>query len=300
MSMRWTGAAIAIAVLAVSCGAATTRSRAQTAPGVRADQPHLQAMTTAEREFSRLSTQRGMKEAFLTFLADSGVIFRPTATNGKKAWSARNNPATTLSWEPALGEMAFSGDLGMSSGPWKLTFPPDAKQPAVHGRFLSMWARQADGSWKVVADIGVSHEAPYRTSGVMFVPGPVHSAPGPVKEKTSMAALDHAIGANGGRGLGYSYRRIVTDDFKLLREGYFMYDRAADGLAAIDSLAGRFAYTNQGAGVSKAEDLAYSYGIAERFAPGSSSPTDTTVYFHVWRRIPSGWRVAMAVLNPLR
>ena len=297
---RRSGAVVAIAALAVSCGAATTRLDAQPTSGTRPDQARIHEMVTAERAFSKLSADRGMKTAFLTYLADSGVIFRPTATNGKQSWNARQNPGASLTWDPALGEMSYAGDLGMSTGPWKLTFPPERKQPAVHGRFLSMWRRQPDDSWKVEADIGISHEEPYHVAGTTFIAGPLHPAPGPAKEKLSLAALDRAIGLGGGRGLGPSYRRTATDDFKLLRDGHFMYDRAPDGLSAIDSLAGRYEFVNQGSGVAKSEDLAYSYGILERFESGSTTAADSTVYFHVWRRIPSGWRVSMAVLNPLR
>lgn len=300
-SARRISAAAATLALAVSCGAAPSRLSAQPAPTTRSDQARLHEMVTAERAFSKLSADRGMKQAFLTYLSDSGVIFRPTAINGKQSWNARQNPASTLLWEPAFGEISYAGDLGVSTGPWKLTFPPDRKQPTLFGRFLSMWRRQPDGSWKVEADIGISHEEPYRAMGATtFHAGRLHPAPGPVPERLNLAALDRAIGLGGGRGIGGSYRKTVTDDFQLLREGSFLYDRAADGLAAVDSLTGRFDFTTQGSGVAKSADLAYSYGIAERYAPGSTTPTDTTVYFHVWRRNPGGWRVAMAVLNPLR
>src|SRR5207249_240699 len=46
----------------------------------------LQGLVTAEREFAALSANQGAKAAFLAFLADDGVVFRPMATNGKKAW----------------------------------------------------------------------------------------------------------------------------------------------------------------------------------------------------------------------
>lgn len=302
MSARRMGAAAALAALAISCAAAPSRLSAQASSTTRPDQARIHEMVTAERAFSKLSADRGMKAAFLAWLSDSGVIFRPTAVNGKKSWNERQNPAATLLWEPAFGEVSYAGDLGVSTGPWKLTFPPDRKQPAAHGRFLSMWRRQPDGVWKVEADIGITHpEPPYRATGATtFHAGPVHPAPGASVDRLNLAVLDRAIGLGGGRGLGKSYGKSVTQDFLLLREGSFPYDRPEDGLLAIDSLAGRFEFRTQGSGVARSADLAYSYGIAERYASGASVPTDTTVFFHVWRRVPSGWRVAIAVLNPLR
>lgn len=294
-------ATILTAAFAMSCGAASTRLSAQPTSSVRPDQAALSAMTQAERAFAELSVRRGMKEAFLTWMSDSGVIFRPTAIHAKQAWSARESPAATLNWEPEYGEMAYSGDLGLSTGPWKMTFPPDRRQPALYGRFFSMWRRQPDGSWKVDADIGVSHEQPYRSVGATtFRAGPVHPAPGPLKQRLDLAELDRAIGRGSGRGSGHWYRRNVTEDFRLLREGYFLYDRSPDALAALDSLAGRFEFIHQGGGVSNAMDFAYTYGIAPRVPEGATTPADTTVYFHVWRRLPQGWRVSYAVLNPVR
>lgn len=299
-SVRRASAAIAVAALAMSCAAGTARLSAQTT-STRSDLAKLHEVVAAERAFSKLSIDRGMKHAFLTNLSDSGVIFRPTAINAKQSWSARENPKATLSWEPERAEICFSGDLAMSMGPWKLTFPPDRKQPAAFGRFLSMWRKQADGSWKVVADIGISHEQPYRTVGSTgFSPGYLYPPPGPTKDRATLASLDRDLGNSSMQGVGRIYRQRTTDDFRLMREGYFIDERPVDAYAALDSLAGRFEYVAQGSGVSKAEDLGYSYGLATRFAPGSSTPADTTVYFHVWRRLRGGWRVAVAMLNPLK
>lgn len=291
----------AAAIVAILLVVAAARVGAQPAASTRADQARLHEVVTAERAFAKLSMDRGMKAAFLAYLADSGVIFRPTAVNGKQAWTASENPKSSLFWEPAYAEVAFSGDLAVSTGPWRMTFPPGEKRAALHGRFLSMWRREEGGSWKVEADIGIGHEAPWRPIGATTLSaGPVHEAPGPLRDRRTPGDLDTAIGLASANGIGRAYRQMVTGDFRLLRDGRLPDDRPADALAALDSLAGRFEFLPERWGAARAQDLAYSYGLVRRSLPDPAASPDTSVYFHVWRRNPAGWRVAIAVLNPLR
>ena len=64
-----------------------------------------------------------------------------------------DTPGTTLRWEPARADIATSGDLGWTTGSW--TFRSTPESPVSRGRYVSIWRRQPDGSWKVVMDLGV-------------------------------------------------------------------------------------------------------------------------------------------------
>lgn len=296
---RRAAAAGIVAALAVGGASVPPRLGAQPTPTTRPDTQALQEVTSAERAFSRLSTDRGMRPAFLANLSDSGVVFRPLPVNGKQWWTARANPKATLKWEPERAEVSFGKDFAVSTGPWILTSPPDQKAPPRYGRFLSIWRRQADGSWKVDADVGITHEAPYRGVGnTTFRAGPVRPAPGPNPTRLNLSALDDQIRSP--RGVGDAYNRRGADDFLLLRDGYFPYDRPSDAIAALDSLKGRVEATTLGGGAARTEDMAYTYGTLVRFAADMRTPVDTTAYFHVWRRMPGAWKVAIAVHNPVR
>ncbi len=67
--------------------------------------------------------------------------------------------AFTLTWEPLQSDA--SGDLGYTNGTYEARFR-DAKGNAMTrtGRYLTIWKKQADGSWKVVRDIGVQDAPP--------------------------------------------------------------------------------------------------------------------------------------------
>ncbi len=47
------------------------------------------AMVDAERKFYQTGQEKGTRAAFLAFLADDGIVFRPGPLNGKEAWGKR-------------------------------------------------------------------------------------------------------------------------------------------------------------------------------------------------------------------
>ena len=61
----------------------------------------LEALIEAERSFSRTSGEKGIREAFLTWLAPSAVVFRPGPVAGRPVYEKMDpgNPAV-LTWEP--------------------------------------------------------------------------------------------------------------------------------------------------------------------------------------------------------
>ena len=72
----------------------------------------------------------------------------------RAAWSAMLSPDTTLNWQASKVEVAQSSDLAYIMGTYQLTTTdPQAKPMADRGKFVEVWKKQADGSWKTVADI---------------------------------------------------------------------------------------------------------------------------------------------------
>lgn len=78
-----------------------------------ADHPSeaIRAMVDAERKFYETGQEKGTRAAFLTFLADDGIVFRPGPVNGKDVWSKRPETGLDLIWEPVFAAVARSGDL---------------------------------------------------------------------------------------------------------------------------------------------------------------------------------------------
>jgi ketosteroid isomerase-like protein len=263
----------------------------------------LQSLVDAERAFARMSVEHGMKEAFLENLAVDGIVFQPLPVNGRKVWEPRSRPAATLIWEPAFAEVAAAGDLGYTTGPFELRPPADANQPILHGHFHSVWRRAPHGPWKVAVDIGGVHDPiqPGVGSGA-FAAGPRHAAAG--RGDRSRAASREILAAEirfsraaEKTGFAPAFAAVAAHDVRLGRAG----DLPALGIvAARAAIAGDGAarWTAAGSGASRSGDLGYAYGVRERIHSGAAP--DTSVFLHVWRREARGWKLALAVDNPVR
>src|SRR4030095_6707625 len=62
-----------------------------------------------------------------------------------------------LAWQPAFAQIAEAGDLGFTTGPWEFKNDINDAKPAGYGHFVTVWKKQTDGSWKFLADLGISH-----------------------------------------------------------------------------------------------------------------------------------------------
>jgi ketosteroid isomerase-like protein len=115
----------------------------------------LASLIEAERAFSKSSEDKGIREAFLTWLAPDAVVFRPGPVPGRPIYEKMDpaNPAV-LTWGPEVADVAVSGELGYTSGPYQVR-PKRGAEPASYGHYISVWKKQPDGAWRVVLDIGI-------------------------------------------------------------------------------------------------------------------------------------------------
>ncbi len=111
-----------------------------------------------EKAFAALAKEKGLKIAFSTFAADDTVLSRENKLiKGKKEIEAYFEKVTLrdvqLSWEPEHIEVAESGDLGYTYGPYSFEWTDDAgKAQKATGIFHTVWRKEADGEWRYVWD----------------------------------------------------------------------------------------------------------------------------------------------------
>ncbi len=100
-------------------------------------------------------------DGFMSFVADDASMLpfdAPIAT-GQEAiravFSALSSaPGFTLSWSATGAEVSRAGDLGYTIGAFELTVNDANGNPVTTvGKYVTVWKKQADGQWKVVADI---------------------------------------------------------------------------------------------------------------------------------------------------
>ena len=115
----------------------------------------LSALVAAERGFAATSVESGMRTAFLDWLAEDSIVFRPQAVDGRSYFEASPEAPGALLWEPAFAEVSPAGDMGWTSGRYESRRSGPEGDTLQHGRYLTIWRRQADGAWKVALDTGV-------------------------------------------------------------------------------------------------------------------------------------------------
>jgi ketosteroid isomerase-like protein len=114
-------------------------------------------MIAADREFSKLSEEKGMRFALLQYIDSNGVLLRPDAAplvggNAINFISQGNDTAYKMTWEPSGGTVAISGELGYTFGIYSLK--PNNKDTVYYGTYISVWKRQPDGKWKFALETG--------------------------------------------------------------------------------------------------------------------------------------------------
>jgi len=120
----------------------------------------------ADRTFADLSVDQGYTVAFTAYVAEDG-----SSVAGPVYWGADEvigiawagwTPVETLSWTPTISGSTFSGDLAWTTGnsEYVLRNPDGSIAIDSFSKYITIWARQADGSWKFLLDGGNARPAP--------------------------------------------------------------------------------------------------------------------------------------------
>jgi ketosteroid isomerase-like protein len=115
----------------------------------------LEQLFTTDREFAKLSADKGAETAFAEYLTSDatqlsqGQIPIVGASNISQAMAM--GPGESLVWTPENGMVAKSGDLGFTWGFYKVI---KDQQVLFEGKYLNIWIKQPDGRWKVAVDMG--------------------------------------------------------------------------------------------------------------------------------------------------
>ena len=182
-------------------------------------QSDLQQMFDTEKAFERAAAERGVRTAYLEYLADDAVIFRPDARNGKEFWKARTDNTSRIVRRTTFSDISSGGMLGYTTGSWE-RFTADKPGTAVeYGQFATIWEKRADGRFKATVDIGISHDAPppAETEGRMAV--------GKHRDinQRGWSAADPSMNflrrSMTGKAAGGAYDKFAADDIRLLRDG---------------------------------------------------------------------------------
>lgn len=139
--------------LAVLC-LNTSRSMGQSA--MKAEEE----VRAADQEWMRVFAAKDLEKS-VAFCEEDGAMLGPNApaAKGRDAISKMFTgffalPDLKISWHVERAAVAQSGELGYTSGAYEMTFTgPNGKTIPDKGKYVTVWKKQKDQSWKVVLDI---------------------------------------------------------------------------------------------------------------------------------------------------
>src|ERR1700739_1940772 len=137
----------------VGAGAAHGRTRGKAADAIRA----------ADEAWLRAYTEKDLDNA-VALCDEQGSMLMPNApiATGKDAITKliASHLAlhySKLTWHPNRVGVARSGELGYTSGTYELSFKDASGKPiGDKGKYLIVWKKQPDNTWKVLFDMSNS------------------------------------------------------------------------------------------------------------------------------------------------
>lgn len=117
------------------------------------------ALRDADEAWSKAAAAKDVDQT-VAFYSDDAIVMPPNAQRAttkeaiRKLWKDLLTDAK-ISWKASKVEVAKSGDIGFIIGSYEVAMndPVTGKPVNDRGKYLEVWEKQTDGSWKVGADI---------------------------------------------------------------------------------------------------------------------------------------------------
>lgn len=265
----------------------------------------LASLVAAERAFAQTSVDSGYKAAFLSVLAADSTVYQPGPVNGREAVSAGEEPPFVLSWYPVTADIAASGDLGFTTGPYTVTPKDPAETRRGSGHYTSVWRRLPTGAWELVVDLGTRH--PAAATPPAGWERPAGAAPLAIamddesraRLRKALLARDAALG-NPGEGETFlvMLSRFAVRDVWIYRPGSEPFAGLSAASAHARTAAEVVRSEPVSAEISSAGDWGYTLGS---MTVASGDKTIEAHYMRLWRRAPADgeWMLFLDTFAPM-
>ncbi|MGH7572888.1 MAG: YybH family protein [Gemmatimonadota bacterium] len=123
-----------------------------------------QELIEVDREFAQRTAEAGLDAWVSHFAPEGAMISGQGEITGEPYIRAAmedvlSDSTIVFTWEPRRARAAESGELGYTVGDYRISRRDSTGSIAEtldRGMYVTIWRRQPDGTWKVVADIGSS------------------------------------------------------------------------------------------------------------------------------------------------
>jgi ketosteroid isomerase-like protein len=288
-----TRAACAASMIAMSLAAAETREEA------------IASLVAAERGFAQVSLDSGYKAAFLGVLAADSTLFQPGPVHGREVVTAAEDPPFILSWYPVTADIAASGDLGFTTGPYSVTPKDPAETRRGSGHYTSVWRRLPSGTWELLVDLGTRHPAAATPPDGWQLPAGTTPLAGAVSDDERVRLREALIARDASLGKPRDGETFVAALSRFAEPAAWIYrpgNKPFAGLAAAGAdsrIAAEIVRSEPAsAGISAAGDWGYTIGS---MALTSGDSTEAAHYLRLWRRATGtgGWMLFLDTIAPL-
>jgi ketosteroid isomerase-like protein len=249
------------------------------------------SLAAAETAFAAHSVREDMRAAFMAAFADDGVLVRNGWVTVAESVGARPPPPIVLDWRPVYAEVAASGDMGLSTGPWKITSKVDPNAPPAYGQFVSVWKRANGGPWRVAVDLGIAHPQPAFWDRPLETIA-VSSEPASAEDTIDAAERRFAQAAKTG-GPRAAYARHGSSSLRIYRNSVSPMAGKQVALAWRELDGEKREWTVEKSETARSRDFGYARGAYSE-APGRVAGW----FLRVWHREAGEWRIALDVSNP--
>jgi ketosteroid isomerase-like protein len=267
----------------------------------------LHSMVATERAFSQAAADKGTRESFLMFIADDGILFRPSAVLGKKWMQEHPVPPSDkrplLAWQPIFADVAAAGDMGYTFGPWEFKQDVNDPKPVAFGHFVTMWKRQADGTWRFAIDLGISHSQS-ATPATPWQPAPntkdrTNTASVPIAaSREALTSRDREFSQeSASHGSVAAFTKCAAEEVRLFRNEHLPFSGKQAIAEALADGKGVLTWQPAFSDASRSGDLGYTYGTYEAKTDGVLVGKGN--YMRFWKKQAGVWRVVLDVADPL-
>ncbi len=258
----------------------------------------LQKLVETEKAFARTAAEKGTKTAFLTFLADDGIIFNPTEANGKLVWKAREDSPALLAWNPAWADISSDGKLGYTTGGWEFRPKGKTDKPTGFGEYVTIWQKQGDGTFKAILDIGIGHPQSSLSSAAWK---------SPTDAGTGLKSVENGVGNStltdifSNKSMANGYFNYLADDCLVLREGHLPFYGKQSAFLALERLDKEFPassfldFTGNASKISG--NLMYLWGVYQLSAKDKS--VKKWNFVQIWKNRGGKWQIVLDIFNPI-
>jgi len=263
--------------------------------------PDLASLINAENEFARMSIEQNVRAAFIHNFDDETIAFRNgEAFPGRKDWLNRKANDFYLFWWPIWADVAASGDFGFTTGPAERGGTQAEKKPTGGGYFASVWKKNADGEWKVAADIGTGVYDPAEKRTAFRSPKYVSQKGGKpldiTVERRGLLDLDHQYAADLSReGKSFQAARLSAEAW-ITRVGQGPLTSPSEIKSFQEK--GKFSFEQAGGDIASSGDMGFTYGRVKMTADRDGKDAFVPLcYMRVWKKEDGDWKIILDVIG---